>query len=201
MAYITITGDSDGDLHTADLHNKKFGAIASVINGNIDHENLVNPSSEFLITASATYDGSGWYRFGTLTVGDPVAEVPSAAASNIHAPIGSIVRVPFAGTFTDNVTVTVAKSTNHGTGATETFAFELQKSSTVDGTYSKIGNTINEVCGIAAGVELHVVTITGTSGQSLTAGDYIRLIIQNPSSNPSKPPSVTLTARIKTLHV
>ena len=45
MALITLTGDSDGDLHTADLHNSKFGAIASVLNGNVDLDNLAKPNS------------------------------------------------------------------------------------------------------------------------------------------------------------
>ena len=42
MGLITLTGDSDGDLHTAALHNAKFGAIASVLNGNVDHANLAS---------------------------------------------------------------------------------------------------------------------------------------------------------------
>ena len=49
MAYITITGDSDGDLHDAEMHNSKFGAIASVLNGNIDLENLTNPKSSQIL--------------------------------------------------------------------------------------------------------------------------------------------------------
>ena len=115
MGYITISGDSDGDLHSADLHNKKFGAIASVINGNIDLVNLVNPSSEFLITASAIthvsgdLHGSPWYRFGSTTSGTPTAETLSNTSGELHAPASSIIRIPFAGTFTDNVTVTVCK--------------------------------------------------------------------------------------------
>ena len=35
MAYITIPGDSDGDLHDAAMHNSKFGAIASVLNATL----------------------------------------------------------------------------------------------------------------------------------------------------------------------
>ena len=45
MGYINLTGDSDGDLHTAALHNAKFGAVASVLNGNIDRDNLYAPQS------------------------------------------------------------------------------------------------------------------------------------------------------------
>ena len=36
---------ANGDLHNAEMHNAKFGAIASVINGNIDSDNLAAPQS------------------------------------------------------------------------------------------------------------------------------------------------------------
>ncbi len=68
MGYITLTGDSDGDLHTAALHNEKFGAIASVLNGNVDHDNLKYPKAMFTWefgTHKATTDTIGGAKYNT----------------------------------------------------------------------------------------------------------------------------------------
>mgnify|MGYP003132915536 FL=1 len=198
MGFITISGDSDGDLHTADLHNKKFGAVASVLNGNIEHDNLKYPNSEFLLTAHANYNGDGWVRYPTLTSGVPAGTAATNTASHIHAPLGSVIRIPFAGTFTDNVTVSVVTQSAFSAG--DNLAFLLQKSSSLNGTYSQIGSTTNNDCQSASS-NFEVITITGTSGQSVAAGDYIRVIVQNAASNPTYPPSLNVTARMKTEHV
>ena len=198
MGFITISGDSDGDLHTADLHNKKFGAIASVLNGNIEHDNLKYPSSEFLITASASY-AENWARFASSTSGTPTATVASNSVNLYHAPISSFIRIPFAGTFTDNVTVIAIASSSYASG--DNLTFELQKSSTVGGTYSTIGSAATNDCYVAAGHEFKTITLTGTSGQSVAAGDYIRLIVKNAAVNTMTPPDLTMTARMKTEHV
>ena len=187
MGFITISGDSDGDLHTADLHNKKFGAIASVLNGNIEHDNLKYPSSEFLLTAHANYNGDGWVRFATLTSGVPVGTAATNTASHIHAPLGSVIRVPF------------AVVTQSAFSAGDNLSFMLQKSSSLNGTYSTIAS-VNNDCQ-SASHDFEVITITGTSGQSVAAGDYIRLLVQNAAANPTYPPSLNMTARMKTEHV
>lgn len=66
MGFITLTGDSDGDLHTAALHNNKFGAIASVLNGNVDRDNLAAPQS-LLHWSCRT-------GFGTTISGDEISD-------------------------------------------------------------------------------------------------------------------------------
>lgn len=197
MGYITVTGDSDGDLHDAEMHNAKFGAISSVINGNISHDNLLYPSGEFIITASAG-SVTPWYRFGSATSGVPTAQGASSTNSEIHAPVSSIIRIPFTGTFTDNVTITVCKTNAYATG--NNLSFVLQKSSTPGGTYSNVGNSIANDCLSSGAFELAVITLTGTTGQTITAGNYIRLLVTN-NTDSDPPPALTMTARIKTLHV
>lgn len=198
MGYITIAGDSDGDLHSADLHNKKFGAIASVINGNIDHDNLVYPSSEFVLSASAS-NANDWVRFSSTTSGVPTATTSSDVAGRLHAPMSSIVRIPFAGTLTDNATVVAVATTNFSNG--DLVSFYLQKASSANGTYTTIGSLAANDCHVASGFNFVTITLTGTSGQSFAAGDYIRLLVQNAAANSTHPPNVTMTLRIKTLHV
>jgi hypothetical protein len=199
MGYITVTGDSDGDLHDAEMHNAKFGAISSVINGNISHDNLLYPSGEFIITASALTNGAAWYRFASSTSGVPTAESANATSGNLHAPVSSIIRIPFTGTFTDNVTVTVCKKSGYTTG--NNLSFVLQKSSSAGGTYANVGNLIYDDCDSASSFELATITLTGTTGQTITAGNYIRLLVTNNTTGSDYPPTLTMTARIKTLHV
>lgn len=198
MGYITIAGDSDGDLHSADLHNKKFGAIASVINGNIDHDNLVYPSSEFVLSACGS-EANTWVRFASTTSGTPTATVSSNVASRLHAPMSSIVRIPFAGTLTDNATVVAVASSSFSSG--DNVSFYLQKASSANGTYSTIGSVAVDDCYVASGYDFVTITLTGTDGQSFAAGDYVRLLVQNAAANPTYPPHLTMTLRIKTLHV
>ena len=57
MGYINLTGDSNGDLHDAEMHNAKFGAIASVLNGNIDSDNLAAPQSVFTWSFGTGFGG------------------------------------------------------------------------------------------------------------------------------------------------
>ena len=78
MGFITLTGDSDGDLHTAALHNNKFGAIASVLNGNVDRDNLAAPQS---ILNWSFGTGFGYAITGTDQVDTNVLQIASETGS------------------------------------------------------------------------------------------------------------------------
>jgi len=199
MGYITVSGDSNGDLHDANMHNEKFGAIASVINGNIGRENLLYPNSEFIITAEGIHT-QGWYRFASSTSGVPTANVAGNGSGDLHAPIASVIKIPFTGTFTENVSVVICKTSGYASG--NNLSFVLQKASTVGGTYSNVGNVVTNDCTPSSGAfELESITLTGTTGQTIPAGHFIRLLVTNNTTGSDYPPSLTMTARMKTQHV
>jgi hypothetical protein len=198
MGYITITGDSDGDLHTAAMHNSKFGAIASVLNGNVDHDNLAYPNSEYVVNSSATYNGSGWVELSGLTSSTPAGLAASNAANRIHCHMGSIVRVPVTMVIKENIRVSLVKSSAFTSGSDPIFYF--QKCASLTGTWSQVGDAVTKDCNHGS-FAFDEVIITSTSGQSISAGNYIRLVIVNPGANATYPPSSTLNARLSAPHI
>ena len=202
MGYITVSGDSNGDLHDAAMHNEKFGAIASVINGNIGRENLLYPNSEFLITCSGMGSNvggfGGWYNYGTSsTSGVPVGLASTNGANQCHAPINSIIRIPFAGTITENVTAVILTAPSYNNAKNLTFS--LQRASSPAGTYANIATGITDSC-YSDPATVKEITFTGTSGQTIPSQSYLRLLIVNNDDN-DYPPNIVMTIRMKTQHV
>lgn len=202
MGYITISGDSDGDLHTADLHNKKFGAIASVLNGNIELDNLKQPSSEYTINSSGIYNGSSWLRFANAAAGLPTGEVATNTASHYHSPISSIVRIPFAATFTDNVTLSIVTGPNFSSGNNVTYTLQRTLNPVATPGTGAWTNVVGSLTSDTYTAALGITTLSfATNSVGIAAGAWVRVMVQNASTNPTYPPSLTMTMRLKTLHV
>jgi hypothetical protein len=199
MGYITITGDSDGDLHTAAMHNSKFGAIASVINGNITHDNLSFPNSEFVINSSASQGGSGWIELDGATSSTVIGVASNSTNGRVNCHVGSIMRLPAAMIIKENIRVAIVKSS---TGFASNLTFYFQKCATLTGTWSQIGDAISKDCSSTSSFELDEVVITNTLGQQVAANSYVRLVIVNGSSGAAThPPSSTLNARFSAPHI
>ena len=204
MALITLVGDSDGDLHTADLHNKKFGAIASVLNGNVDLVNLTNPKSRSLITISCdgysvntpnanaefyqmtgggtgNISGTGWYN----------------AASGFSLLKSSIMKIPFGATVV-SANVVFAEIPSVWTSG-QNFTISIQKGSSLTGSYSNVGSFSTDFDGSAKLVEIAI----SFSPTSISANEYIIVVSQNPSTFTSgRPPGgFVITIELKTDHI
>lgn len=182
MAYITITGDSDGDLHTADMHNSKFGAIASVINGNIDLENLTNPNSRGHITFSNSNQNlaATYLELATSTSPNPNASVGDKAAGKFNLLINSIFKAPFPLTIT-SVNFCILSTSSYVNG--ENFVLSLQASNGTDpstATYNTVGviNTDFQ----AGSSSFSDETPSSLANTSVGQGEYIRLVISQPST-------------------
>ena len=202
MGYITISGDSNGDLHDANMHNEKFGAIASVINGNIGIENLLFPNSQYAFTGNAIGSNAGatasYYDIGAVaTSGVPDAMISSNTANHFNVVQSSLIKVPFTATITENVLLIV--TTMNSYDAAKTLSFQLQSSSLVNGTYTQIGSTVTNSC-YSDPMNLTTFTITGTTGQTIPAGHFIRIVVGNNDAG-DYPPNLQFTIRLKTQHV
>tara|TARA_R100001163_G_scaffold36761_1_gene28139 strand:+ start:6673 stop:7293 length:621 start_codon:yes stop_codon:yes gene_type:complete len=205
MAYINLTGDSNGDLHTAEMHNAKFGAISSVINGNIDLENLTNPKSIYVLNSSASGVGtsSGFVRAPALTDGGINATGPVSTASAFNVILGSVARIPVDSTFVAGYfAFNLQKNAGYGG---ETANLYLQASSAIGGTYStsvasKTGVAFETASGAAPAFQWTEVTLTNAA-TALTAGTFIRFVIQNYPANAIDPPLCNLRLVLKANHL
>jgi hypothetical protein len=192
MAYINLTGDSDGDLHTAAMHNAKFGAIASVLNGNIDEDNLKYPNS--LITwqvnaaamhcvvsstgGQATYGASvlstSSSTVGTLSAGN-ITTAPSVTSGQHNVLITSFRKVPAAMTHVATSAIVVQDPSFTGTAANSTLRF--QEADALLGTYHDIatGPFLPDAASVVTPTE---VTMT-YSQTNMAANKYFRIVYTN----------------------
>tara|TARA_R100000655_G_scaffold85881_1_gene125804 strand:- start:114 stop:740 length:627 start_codon:yes stop_codon:yes gene_type:complete len=207
MAYINITGDSDGDLHDASLHNNKFGAIASVLNGNIDRENLANPHSIYTMTFEggpgaqpvASVLSETWVTISSSSSPNITANTHSNAGSARQCLMPSWTKINNASTLIAAHLTFVAGS---GPGSSSTPTGVLQKSSAIDGVYSTVASTSGTLqLYDASAAQVIDVNALSISSSGISAGEYIRFIWANPAANPQYPPKMTLTLTFKSEHV
>jgi hypothetical protein len=204
MALITLVGDSDGDLHTAALHNAKFGAIASVLNGNVDHANLAYPYSvgNFNFVCDGPSIATQFYDIGaTSTTGTIAANTASNTAGDCNVLKGSWIKVPQAIIVTS--AIMICQETNAGGTLVsgENYEITLQKASSITGTYSSVASTNYDFFGplTSSPVETALNLVTPAVDQN----NYIRLMLKNPSTftNPQHPNSFSILVTYKTLTV
>lgn len=211
MAYITITGDSDGDLHTAAMHNSKFGAIASVINGNIGLENLTHPNSELVLNCSAKHvlasvvsvgaalsTLSGYSALGASNTGAPTSGDPDVAASRWNMVTNSVMRVPATMTLKDNVTIVVDNELTAAGFNGLTLVFQLQKSNSANNVtaWTDVGSSASHSPHGGGTYSQTILTLSNTAGQSITANHYLRLVVQNAGGTTPLPPTLVATIRL-----
>ena len=180
MAFITLTGDSDGDLHTADLHNKKFGAIASVLNGNIEHNNLKFPYSVGYFNWVTNANAFNWYGIGTNSTQGTIGGLTGiSTAANANALKMTWVRVPKAMTL---LSLKLIAAAHNAFASGDNFTIELQKSSSLSGTYTVIGTKTEDFYNASATGVIEEYTVP-ISSPSISANDYIRLVLKNPPTH------------------
>lgn len=217
MAYITITGDSDGDLHTAAMHNSKFGAIASVINGNLSHENLLYPNSEMVIVCSASHitaalvsathaDIKATCGYATLASGvgtvAAASELVSSSTSVFNVVNNSVVKIPATMAIKENVQIVVDVLTGGDFATGKDLTFQLQKSNSPNNltAWTNVGSSVSHDCHDASYAKT-ILTLSGTAGQQITAEHYIRLVVQNNDTNVAFPPTLVGIIRLSAPHI
>tara|TARA_R110000822_G_scaffold48131_2_gene127115 strand:+ start:2844 stop:3476 length:633 start_codon:yes stop_codon:yes gene_type:complete len=198
MAYINITGDSDGDLHTASLHNTKFGAIASVLNGNVDHDNLKYPRSVSTMNFSANQTATGWFvpqdsSAGTTTqaavLGYQIYGVVSLSSNNVtNVMKSSLIRMPSAATLTSVKFLYLPRSTGYAAG--DECDLYLQRSTSLTSDFENIASLENVSFYNASNVIMREYTLA-ISGAAIAAGQYIRFAIRTDPLNGELPPYIS----------
>jgi hypothetical protein len=197
MAYINITGDSDGDLHTAAMHNSKFGAIASVLNGNVDHDNLTYPRSIFTwnFTTNKSYvvesgggAGVGYSDITLLhatdkTIGtlDGTQSQPATTAGAYNVVLSSYTKAPVA---LEHVATSVICIENNDFTTSADMELIFQTSSALaggSGTYSDIA-TLTFDPDTAGSALLPTEHAMSYSSNTISANHFFRIIYRNPPS-------------------
>jgi hypothetical protein len=207
MAYINITGDSDGDLHDAAMHNNKFGAIASVLNGNINADNLANPDGIYTMTFSggpgeqpvANVLSESWVSIAGLTSATVDSNTHSNANGDHQCLFPSWVKVNNASDIVSCHLTYLASNAAPSTGPPAYTAY-LQSAGTLTGTYSTTHCTSGTLNWYNASPLMREDAFTVNSA-GINAGRYIRMVIVNPGANSFYPPKMTLTLTLKTRHV
>ena len=209
MAFINITGDSDGDLHTAALHNNKFGAMASLLNGNIDKDNLANPQNIYTMTFSGgpgtqlvtgpANDSESWVSIASLTSATADSNTHSTVNGDVQCLFPSWVKMINASTLVSCHLNYLATSAASATGPPAFVAY-LQSSATLTGTYDTVHATSGTLNWNHASFLMRDDTFTINSA-AIAANRYIRMVVVNPGANSFYPPKMTLTLTFKTYHV
>ena len=199
MAYISIPADSDGDLHDANMHNNKFNTIADKINGNIDHDNLAFPRSDFIMSFSSNHNTVDWREVSTLTSSLVIGNTGSISVNALNVMQSSWVRIPMAVTVSDAHMVFTKVGAIYTSG--NNFNIYLQGATTLLGTYNiNIASQTNVDFDTGATFEIGEQAL-GLGSATLAANTYIRLLIQSPAAAANLPPQIELTVRARALHV
>ena len=198
MAYINITGDADGDLHTAELHNAKFGAIVGVLNGNVDHDNLKFPNSVSTAIFSADRDQNGWCipqdPAGSTTSAAAVLGyeivTPTSASTNGVTNImkSSLVRMHYDMTLISVKFIYLPRAVDYVAG--DECDLYLQRSGSLSSAFTNIASLENQTFYNASAVIAREYTLA-ISSASVDAGQYIRFAIRNDATNGALPPYVS----------
>jgi hypothetical protein len=205
MALITLTGDSDGDLHTADLHNSKFGAIASVLNGNVDLDNLAKPKSTGIIRFNlngyhdSNTDGHNeFYQLTSATAGN-INGLGFLASTNADNVIKSTwFKCPIALSL-QNCKVIYSTSAYGNSGQNFNVYVQVSSSTTITDSYTTIGTFTNDFNG-SVSINEETVSLSSTA---VGANYYMRVVVENPSTFTlgEPPPGFEITLQYKTDHV
>ena len=198
MGYINITGDSDGDLHTAALHNAKFGAVASVLNGNIDHDNLKYPNSVSTMSFSANQTATGWFcpqdtsgsaSSSASVLGYQVQSIVSLATNGYtNVMKESLIRVPSAMTLTSVKFLYLPRHVNYA--ASDECDLYLQRSGSLSSAFTNIASLENVSFYNSDLLVMREYTLA-ISSAAIDAGQYIRFAIRNDASNGEDPPYIS----------
>tara|TARA_A100001391_G_scaffold65494_1_gene41099 strand:+ start:2845 stop:3471 length:627 start_codon:yes stop_codon:yes gene_type:complete len=207
MAYINITGDSDGDLHNAAMHNSKFGAIASVLNGNVDEQNLKYPQATFVMSFSggvgsqpvASVLSEGYVKVNSVTsaVIDTNSHTNGASETNILMP--SWIKMNGACTLVNAQLHYVAENINKNNNCTAI----VQTASSLTGSYATIA-TVSSLDQYNAGTPLIKEANVTISSSGISASQYLRCGWINATAagnGPGYPPKCTFTLTFKAYHV
>ena len=206
MALITLTGDSDGDLHTADLHNSKFGAIASVLNGNVDLDNLANPKSRGVFTFNSSGNNAGvstlfeWYKLASATATTPSSDAGDQLDGSFLCLKSSWFCVPHTIQL-ESVNFIMFNDTIHTSGDNYTIALQVSSSNDpATATYSDIASITTDYHSASKVMEKQTPSL---SSSSIASGRYIRLVFTNPTFSGTHywPNSTSVSISYKLDHV
>ena len=203
MAFINITGDSDGDLHTAAMHNSKFGAIASVLNGNIDEENLKYPKSTFMMSFSAgpgsqpvaNVLSESYIEINGSGGATPLVNTHNNGTSDVNVLMSSWIKVPFAATLLNANVIWVAQAVAGNTNMTAI----VQRADTLTGVYTTIAST--------SGLSMNHTgflmrdSAVSISSSGISTGQYIRCAWINDATTAQYPPKCTFNLQFKANHI
>tara|TARA_R100000655_G_scaffold22915_2_gene46379 strand:- start:9808 stop:10443 length:636 start_codon:yes stop_codon:yes gene_type:complete len=188
MGFITLTGDSDGDLHTAALHNNKFGAIASVLNGNINKDNLAAPQSILNWSfgtgfGSAVFGTTGQVDTNVLRVASETGSIDVSGWGNLNSTnahfmlLDSVKKAPAALRL---VSVDAVVYQQNGTVA-DNYVLKLQKSSSVNGTYANMA-TGNFVLNSGASTITPASITMSVTDAALDQNEFFRAVFFVPAT-------------------
>lgn len=217
MGYINLTGDSDGDLHTAALHNAKFGAVASVLNGNIDRDNLSAPQSLLVwdiwsgfgvdndTDGAINYNDNDVLRLSTSSNTTGVLDVANFGTlqtNNAYYLLTNSLKKAFADMTLVGVNAIVLQQP--GAVTTNTFGLRFQKSSSLTGTYSDMATgTFNQ--NTANSVMTPTSISMSVTDSSLSANNFFRVLFQAPGSWPGNYdmdyPVIKINLTFKAYHI
>ena len=199
MGYINLTGDSNGDLHDAEMHNAKFGAIASVLNGNVDRDNLAAPLSflTWSVNNSAADDEFGLQAGSTNVTGNIISNVgvvPQSAtdptAGVMDQPSFSVIQTPLRYYLIMNSVRRAPTDMNlsnangvvfqlNGTPGNGDVTVLIQKASTSSGTYTTIGTGSFDPATANANVTPTSFSVSVTS-PNISQGEFVRVLFRAP---------------------
>ena len=191
MAKVFIQPDSDGDLHTAAMHNNKFQVILNEINGNLDEKNLKYPNSRFVLSSSAGPGGIGYTAAGaSVTERHPHGWCRVSGGLYVDGWGGSATSsvTPLTNSFylaTQDFTVTEVlftahQSTTFNTGQDWTFSVEKSNQIESAGTWTTIASITNDLRDATTPDLIALVPSISVSGVS--NNDYLRVSVTTPST-------------------
>tara|TARA_R100000278_G_scaffold46215_4_gene40183 strand:- start:7404 stop:8048 length:645 start_codon:yes stop_codon:yes gene_type:complete len=212
MAYINLTGDSNGDLHNAEMHNAKFGAIASVLNGNIDADNLAAPqslltweiSNGFTERSDGTDNTNDMLRVSNSDSTSGILNVANFAVvqtTDAFYLLTHSLRKAHANMTLVGVSALVYQQPGTVTG--NTFSLIFQKSSTITGTYSNMATGTFNRNTLLSAVTPNEITMN-INNATIGANQYFRVLMGMPSTFPGSYgpdfPVVKITLTFKAFH-
>jgi hypothetical protein len=190
MAKVFIQPDSDGDLHTAAMHNNKFQVILNEINGNLDEKNLKYPNSILVLESDAGVSSSGMKVGGAATEPQryPVGWFHVVGANYVHgwANVSNTVHI-IQNSFhqTDRalsvvkVNFGLMKSTSLVAGQLWTATVETSPTVTAGGTWTTVATQGSIDLNNAQ--PLPVIFSVTPSSASIAASQHIRVTLTTPS--------------------
>tara|TARA_R100001594_G_C4052587_1_gene265287 strand:- start:2000 stop:2680 length:681 start_codon:yes stop_codon:yes gene_type:complete len=192
MAKVFIQPDSDGDLHTAAMHNNKFQVILNEINGNLDEKNLKYPNSIFTLESDAGLSSEGFkvggystepqrYPVGWMHIAGGPVYIPGfgKALSTVQVLQNSFYLAERAFKV-ERVVFGLMKSSTFVAGQTWTVAVETSSGVTAASTWSTVAQQASIDLNSAGGF-FPVMYNIAPSAASIPANNYLRVTLTTPS--------------------